>query len=294
MLNLLLCIAANVGILTCFRLFGRYRLDTFQAIVFNYLTCVLTGICFVGGERFVRVFTGSTSWLPIALVLGGIFIGTFYLMARTTQVYSMTVSSVAVKMSLIIPVLFSLLVLGIKSKEYSVLNYIGLITAFLAIYASSVRRQDVTLPQPGRHFILPVSIFILGGIIDTTINFVNHRYLTPADEALFPILTFFSAAVIGVIVLLIRRTPIRGKNILGGFFLGVVNYFSMFCLIRALTAFENDGAMVYPLLNVGIILFSTLISGLFFKEHFSRLNIFGVLLALLTIIFLSYQELLAL
>lgn len=290
---LFLCIAANVGIFTCFRAFRHYGLNTFEAIVFNYLVCVLTGALFAG-ESLAGVISDGDPWIPYAVVLGGIFIGTFYLMARTTQVFSMTVSSIASKMSLVIPVLFSLLILDIQSRSYSPWNYTGMFLALAAIFASSYKGGRVNRTHGGGVlYLLPVAVFILGGIVDSTINYVSYRFLSGSDEAVFPVVIFASAGIIGLVALLIRRQRPSWPNVAGGAVLGVVNYFSVYYLVRALSVFSHDGALVYPMVNVGIILFSSLISRLFFGEKFSVLNVAGIFMAILAILLLSHQEILS-
>jgi len=294
MLEVLLCVLMNVGIFVCFRMFGVLKLNTFQAIVFNYITCVITGLIFVGDAGFIKQISISQTWVPIALSLGVIFIGTFYLMAITTQKFSITVSSIAAKMSLVIPVLFSLFVLGIKSKDYSIINYLGIFSAVVAILLSSYKEKKIDSEVlKGPDLLLPISIFLLGGIIDSTINYTNHHFLTDKEEAIFPLMIFLSCSVIGFTMIGIKRQKIKIKNILGGVALGIVNYFSIYFLLRALSEFQNDGAIVYPLINVGIIFFGAIISVVYFKERLSRVNLAGLVLAVLAIILISYQELLS-
>jgi drug/metabolite transporter (DMT)-like permease len=216
-------------------------------------------------------------------------------MARTTQEYSMTVASIASKMSLVIPVLFSLLILGTRSRDYTLFNYTGILLGFLAILLSSLRNRPGESFTSGKTglFLLPLSVFVLGGTIDTLLNTVNHRYLSPEEEGIFPIFIFLTAGVIGMIVLLAKRAVINFKSVIGGLFLGMVNYFSVYFLLMALRQFDNDGAFVYPMVNVGIILISALISGIFFREKFHARNIAGLLLAVISIILLSHQELIS-
>lgn len=292
MLQILLCVLMNVGIFVSFRLFGLLKLNTLQAIVFNYITCVITGLVFIGNFKTISSLTFTEPWIFIGIGLGGVFIGTFYLMAITTQKFSITVSSIATKMSLVIPVLFSLLILGIHSKDYTIFNYTGMAMAIIAILLSSYKEKKIkTEALSGFDLTLPVWVFILGGIIDSSINYTNHTFLTTREEAVFPIIIFASAAIIGGMVVLIQKQPITRKNILGGVALGIVNYFSVYFLLTSLSAFQNDGAMVYPLINVGIILIGAVVSIMFFNEKLSKINIVGIVLALVSIGLISYQEL---
>ena len=292
MVALLLCILSNIGIFVCFRLFKVFNLNTFQAIVFNYVTCVATGIIYLQERSALSHINWSTDWVLIGVVLGAVFIGTFYLMARTTQIFSMTVSSIASKMSLIIPVLISLFILNIQSKQYSVLNYIGMAMAIVAILLSSIKGKKIrSVHVRGIAVLLPLAVFLLGGLIDSAINFTNFKYLGPETEPVFPIVIFSSAAIIGLTSIILSNNRIVLKNVIWGVVLGVVNYFSIYFLLRSLSHFKNDGALLYPLLNVGIIIMASLVSVLFFKERLSRINLLGLTLAVSAIVLISYQEL---
>ena len=292
MAALLLCILSNIGIFVCFRLFKVFNLNTFQAIVFNYVTCVATGLVFLKERSALYNVNWSMDWVIIGAVLGAVFIGTFYLMARTTQVFSMTVSSIASKMSLMIPVLISLFVLNIQSKEYSGLNYLGMTLAIVAILLSSLKGKKIeAVHVPGLAVFLPIAVFLLSGLIDSIINYTNFEFLTPDTEPVFPIVIFSSAAIIGLVAIMLGKNRLAFKNVIWGVVLGVVNYFSIYFLLKSLSHFKNDGAIFYPLLNVGIILIASFVSVMFFKEKLSRINLLGLIMAVSAIILLSYQEL---
>jgi len=282
----------NVGILSFFHLFPKYRIDTFQAIVINYVVCVFTGLIFIGSFEPVLIIE-IRPWMPIAVFLGGIFIGTFYLIAITTQRYGISVSSIASKMSLAIPVVFALFIFDIESKNFNTWNYLGLFLALIAIYLSSYKSLDLQTHGHGKGLswlVLPAFVFLFGGIIDTTINYTNYKFLTTADAPVFPIYIFASASIIGIAVIIIRKKRIHLASILGGVFLGVVNYFSVYFLLGALTAFQNDGAVVYPVLNMLIILGSALVSISLFGETLESRNKVGLLLSLISIFLISHQE----
>ncbi len=294
MVFLILCILMNVGIFTVFRLYPRYGIETFQAIVINYVVCVITGVIFVGNTASFQSISFTAPWMVVSFFLGGVFVGGFYLTAITTQRFSMTVSSVASKISMAIPVLFALFIFDIKSKIFDGWNFLGLFLALAAIYLTSVKSKTGLLSgkASGLLILLPVSVFLIGGAIDTTINYTNYMYLTKEDEAIFPVFVFLSAAIFGIILISFKGYRIRKKNIKGGVMLGIINYFSLYFLVRALSAFKNDGAMVYPILNMGIIMLSALVSVLIFHEKMERRNKLGLIISFVAIFLISYQELL--
>jgi uncharacterized membrane protein len=77
------------------------------------------------------------------------------------------------------------------------------------------------------------------------------------------------------------------KNLLGGVALGIPNYGSMLFMLWAL-ADGLGGSVVFPVNNVGIIVATAIGAVLIFREHLSRINRAGVVLAALSIILMAY------
>ncbi len=293
MFYLLLTILANVAIFMAFRSFSKFDIRTFPAIITNYGVCVVTGIIYTGISHVGQEVDSSAPWFYAAMVLGLIFVSTFYLMAMTTQLRGVSVATVASKMSLAIPVVFSLFFLKLGTNELDIWNYVGIALAFVAIIMVSNRKSNtnkIKQPLTLKYIALPLSVFILGGIIDTSLNYTNHHYITAATESVFPIFIFGFAFVFGLIFTLVKGVTFRKKDILGGIYLGIPNYFSIYFQLKALSAFDNNGAILYPSMNIGIIIASTLAAILFFREKLSRINAIGVGLAVIVIVLLSHQE----
>ncbi|MEJ8756091.1 hypothetical protein WG947_03725 [Pontibacter sp. H259] len=300
MLYLLLSILASTSLVFIFKMFQRYNVHTFQAIVVNYVTCVVVGFLFSGGSAALQPEVFGRSWVIYAFVLGTIFIGTFYLIALTTHKVGVTAASVATKISLVIPVLFSLLVLQNSLKDYTFINYIGMFAALVAIILSSVRPKTDSSEQhasPLLMFLLPFIIFLNSGIADSLINYTNANLLQQHEAPQFTMLTFSASAMVGLLVLLYLlisgKTTFYRKSILAGILLGIPNYFSIYFLIKALYAFGNDGAFLYPVNNIGIILAGALGAVIFFKEKLTKINLAGLGMAVLALILISYQEIIA-
>ena len=293
MFYLLLTILANVGIFMAFRSFSLFKINTLPAIVVNYGVCVITGILYVGFDKVSNEFDPESAWFISASLLGLIFITTFFLMAHTTQVRGVSVASVASKMSLAIPVVFSLFIFKYAVSSLDLWNYLGIMLAFVSIGLVSRKKKSAEKSAVTFKFlILPMAVFLLGGLIDTSLNYVNHHFIDEHIEPIYPIFIFFAAFVLGTLMVIIKKVKFGWKELAGGIYLGVPNYFSIFFQLKALSAFDNNGAIVYPALNIGIIVGSTLLAILLFKEKLSRINYFGVFLALVVIFLLSYQEIL--
>ncbi|ARS33995.1 hypothetical protein [Pontibacter actiniarum] len=303
MLYLLLSIFCSASLIFIFKLYERYNVHTMQAIAVNYGVCVLVGLCFPGGADVLQPEIFSRTWAYYAMALGFIFIVTFYLIAVTAQKVGVTVASVAAKISLVIPVLFSLLVLQTTVKEYTWLNYTGMAAALVAIVLSSLRPRQQEAGEAGTRVplvlavVLPLVIFLNSGVADSLINYTNQHHLQPHEASQFTMLTFAASAVIGGAVILYQRTrhktSLRRRSFVAGVVLGVPNFFSIFFLIQALRYFNNDGAFFYPINNIGIILAGAAGAAILFKERLNPLNKLGLALAVLALLLISYQEIIA-
>jgi drug/metabolite transporter (DMT)-like permease len=294
MFYLFLSIIFSVMLLTNFRLYPKYNISTFQAIAFNYPICFLTGLALMPkGQSFELSF--SENWTFYALLLGVGFIITFLLSGFSTQRMGMTATSLANNISLVIPVLFSLLIFKTQSRPFDTLNYLGLVLALGAVALSTFKKSSEKVSGKGIDVLLPIVVFLMYGITNTSINYLNINYIKSADRTVPVTLVMILGAILaGMTVLFIQvirgKEKIALKNILASITLGVPNFLSFYFLILALTAYGNSGAFVYPLYNIGVILLSALVAYVFFKEKLSILNKIGLLLAILAIGLISWQD----
>jgi uncharacterized membrane protein len=311
MLFLLLSIALSVLLLLNFRLFPRYGINTFQAIVFNYPVCFLTGLVLLPGDQVFKLELAQT-WTWLALGLGVGFILTFLLSGASTQRMGITATSLANNLSLVIPVCFSLFVFnanGTASAGFDTLNYLGLVLAVVAVGLSTYKKEPATSPEEtagvapaksgfrGGNVLLPVAVFLFYGATNTMINYMNLRYIPSADKTIQVTLTMVIGAVAaGLLMLAVRlvqgKETFQPRSLIGAVTLGIPNFLSFYTLLLALSAFRGNGAFVYPLYNIGVILLAALMAALFFHERLSFANKVGLALAVVAIGLISWQVLL--
>ncbi|GAB3282219.1 hypothetical protein GCM10027347_58330 [Larkinella harenae] len=296
MLFLCLSIVLSVVLLLNFRIFPRYQVNTFQAIVFNYPVCFLTGFLLLPRNQPFSIDLAQT-WTWLALGLGVGFIITFILSGISTQRMGITTTSLANNMSLVVPVCFSLFVFQSGGKTFDAFNYIGLVLAVVAVGLSTFKKEEgQTVKTFGWATLLPVAVFLLYGTTNTMINYMNIRYISSADNTLQVTLTMVLGAVLAGLVMLTFRA-VQGKekfefrNVLGAVTLGVPNFLSFYTLLLALSQFGGNGAFVYPLYNIGVILVAAVTAALFFNEKLLVVNQIGLALAILAIGLISWQEL---
>lgn len=285
MLYLALSVLCSSLIFIVFKLYDTYKVQTLYAIVTNYVVACMVGLFFNPTTVTITSLTQKPWFIGTAL-LGILFILIFNIMGKSAQVNGVGVTSIATKMSLVIPVLFAVLV---YKDSLSVFQIIGIFLALGAVYLASVKKKGIHLNK--NHIWLPILVFIGSGIIDTSIKFIQEAYLNDGEYPIFSSTVFGAAAVSGFLFVSYRgiKTPLKInlKNVIGGICLGVPNYFSIYFLLKALNNNQLNSSSVFTINNVAIVLFTTLLGILLFKEKLSTKNILGVILAILSIILVA-------
>jgi drug/metabolite transporter (DMT)-like permease len=286
LIYLLLSILASTIIFIIFKLFEKFQINIFQAIVVNYCIAFTTGILSYNGTITISQLP-NLDWFYYTLILGALFIIVFNLMAITTQKSGLSVVSVATKMSVVVPVLFGLLY---YNESLGTVKLIGIAIALIAVYLTSNKsKQEISVNR--KSIVLPILVFIGSGIIDTSIKFLEDTYVANNDVPLFSAIIFLAAAIIGFIFIIIQI--IRGsfkfefKNIIAGICLGVPNYFSIYFLVKTLRSDILESSGIFAINNVSIVALSTFAGIFIFKEKLIRKNWIGIALAILSIVLIS-------
>lgn len=288
MFYLLATILLNTLLSAIFKLFPRFKVDTLQAIVVNYWVCVITGSVFIGHFP-IGVQSFHQVWFPWALLMGIGFISIFNLLAYSTRVDGITTATTANKLSLVIPVIFSVI---LYNEHIGVAKIIGIILAFPAVYLTTRVKEESHKEQ---HLLWPILLFIGSGLLDTLVKYVQNGYLpTPAVQAVFTIHTFAAAGTIGVIIvsilLILKKATFQWRNVLAGICLGVPNYFSIYYFIRMLNSSVLQSSAAIPVNNIGILVTSSLTAIILFREKVSSLRIVGLILAIVAILLIAFGD----
>ncbi len=286
MIYLLLSILSSSVIFVIFKLFQRYDLNTLQAIIFNYFFASLVG--FIGFIGYTDIsLIPSKSWFPGTLILGALFISVFYLAALTTQRSGLSVVSVATKMSVAIPVFFGII---LYNESTGIIKITGILLALAAVYLTSIKTTE-GIKIKKRNLIFPLLVFVGSGIIDTLIKYLEVTFVAKDEVALFSTTIFALAGTVGIGILIGQavsgKLRLTGKNLLGGIILGIPNYFSIYFLVLALRSEGFESSVVFTINNVAIVLFSTLLGILFFKERLITKNWIGIIIAIISIILVA-------
>ncbi|WP_350288260.1 DMT family transporter [uncultured Croceitalea sp.] len=285
MLDLVLSVLCSSLIFVIFKLFDVFKIQTLYAIITNYIVACVTGLILYT-EKVDAVQVYHSNWFWGTLALGVLFILVFNIMAKTSQQVGVSVASVATKMSLVIPVIIGIV---LYKESLSLLKIIGILLALAAVYFASIKESAISISK--KKLALPILLFLGSGIIDASINYFRETKLTSAEFPLFSSTVFAAAATTGLVFILLKsiKEPLKVnlKNILGGIALGIPNYFSIFFLLRALQNEQLNSASVFTINNVAIVMFSTLLGIVLFKEKLNAKNWGGIGLAIISILLVA-------
>jgi drug/metabolite transporter (DMT)-like permease len=287
MIFIVLSVLLNASIFVVFKGFEKYKVDTFQAIVINYYFAFIVAY-FSSDIHFNIHTTPKEDWFLGAVFLGFLFISMFYVMGLTAQKLGMSVVAVAGKMSVVIPIIFGLV---IYNESLGVFKLLGIILALIAVYFASHKESKLEIDKSVIY--LPFILFLGSGVLDTTLKYIQNTYVSLEETSVYLSVIFLIAGLLGSLLLfyfiMIKRSKLSIINVIGGLALGFVNYFAMFFLLRALQTKGLDSSTVFTINNVAIVLFSTILGIAFYKEKLSKMNIIGIVLAIISIFMITFS-----
>tara|TARA_B110000014_G_C19977479_1_gene506124 strand:- start:223 stop:894 length:672 start_codon:yes stop_codon:yes gene_type:complete len=223
------------------------------------------------------------------MILGFLFIVIFNFYAFGTQKVGIAVSTVANKMSLIIPV--SVVLIMDPGDHLTVLKTIGFVLALIGIYLASTNNGQLSFNK--KYLWLILIIFIGQGISDSIFN-NSKDYLKQGEDMQFFITLFTMAGLSGLLILAGKSVSsfpkLEIKNLIWGIIFGIPNFFSLFYFLEALKLFKatDNTSIVFPLVSMGVVISSAIIGILFYKENLSKGNWLGILFALASIAVFSF------
>ena len=235
LIPLVASILLSTGLFAVFKFIGKKGLPQFPVIIINYITCFVLGNLVLGDQHILRFKTVSTEGFWPLLCLGMLFVGTFFLMAKSTHDSGAAASSMASKMSMIIPIIASVLFWG---EAVSVQMIVGILLAVASVYMISRVKSDnldsqystkilgknsekgsnsesnillnskqISHPQKSFNVIL-ILVFLGSGMVDTLLNVFKQLNYNDFNNEQKAALTFGGAMISGLLVWAVKpRSP---------------------------------------------------------------------------------------
>lgn len=289
MIHLLLALLFSTLIMVTFKIFGKFRIDTLQAITTNYAIAVISGIVTAQPETTVNTLV-QAPWFLNGVLIGFFFITVFSVFAVSSLKAGIAITAVSSKMSVVIPVMLGVFVL--KNDTLTPFKAAGIALALVAFYLTFRKKEPLRLRS--LLVLLPVLLFLGNGTNDSLMSYTNvvHGINENDDTTSLFIVVFSTAFSIGLLITLIRwlifRVPFHRKNLIAGIILGIFNYLSTYYFYKALDSFPNS--VFFPVFNAGIVTLSALTGFLIFREKLRPLNWAGIGAAIVAIVLIALAD----
>jgi len=282
MIFLVLSIIFLSGIFVTFKIIENLKLPVLNIVVINYFIAVLLGSIQSKGNP-INLF--SENWINYAVIIGVLFFIFFILIGKSIELVGLSTTTVASKMSVVIPIIFSILY---YAEDINTLKIIGILLAISGVIFT-VYKKDSSHKKKDYIFLIPLILFVGLGITDFLFGYTQKEFNIEFPE-LFNSIVFLVSFLSSLIYVLVKKQCYLFKNLQVfkyGVILGLTNYLGVYFFMKVLGSGIFDSSIIFGLNNVSIVILSALISFLIFKEKASVVNIFGITFSVSSIIILS-------
>jgi len=284
MIYILLSIFFFTGIFLIFKIIGKKNLPTLNIIVINYFVAAILGNI-QSSENPINAF--SQDWIYMAIIIGLLFFIFFIVLGISAKLVGLSITTVAGKMSVVIPIIFSIIY---YKENVSILKTSGIILAVLGVLFTVYKKTEETKKHKLSEFLIPLLLFIGMGFTDLLFKFSQHKYINENNIALFNSSLFYISFFSSLIYALFSKNHqsfFKKETILYGILLGAVNYLGVLFFIKALGTNIFDSSVIFGINNIGIVILSVLLGLVLFKEKLSSINLVGVSISIAAIFMLS-------
>ena len=246
----------------------------------NYLIASIISLIFLI-EQGKSVFSFDTFMFGVIVAI--IFTASFFIFAKAVAVSGTALAQTSSRLSVAVPVLFSMLMF---KESPTIMQISGIFLAFITIFLFyvSVHKNSKEDDHGLTKYLYLVLLFIGIGLGDFSMKiFQGMRPMTEKPFFLFIIFTY--SFFICITILLIKKIPVLRPTLYLGMFLGVPNVFSSYFILSALTLYP--AVVVYPFINIGIIVLTSVLAYLIWKEKLGFWGILSLSTGVLAIILLS-------
>ncbi len=282
---LIFSILSSTGIFLIFKLIDIKKLPVFNIILINYFVAAILGFTLNrSSQTIVKFFHSDAIWF--SLIIGFLFIIMFFVIGKSSQKAGIAITSVASKMSVVMPISFSILYFG---EILTGTKFVGIVLALAAVFFTVYKKPKDN--NAGNTF-LPVILFFGMGLVDISVKYAQEKFVTPETNSFFTAFLFLVSAFFAVVFTFFNRSSLKNYRNSWvwcfGILLGLVNFGTIYFLIAALNSGIFASAIIFGINNTGIVLLSFLLGLLFFKEKLLKINMVGIILSIAAIFMLTF------
>lgn len=277
MLFLLLAILSSSTIAILMRISSNRISANLSMLAVNYLICSVLGAAYTGFRPVSPEHPGFAITVWLGVISGFLYLGGFVLCQHNTRKNGIVLTSIFMKLGLLVPVIMSLLLFR---EVPSTNQIIGFCIAVFAIVLINLKKEG---SGNGSGWSLILMLLMCGGSDAMSKVFERLGPAKLADSYLF--FCFAVACLLCAGLVLYKKEKPGIPEILFGSLIGIPNFFSAKFLLGALT--KLPAVVVYPSFSVATVLIVTLSGVVVFRERLSKMQ-WGALAAIVTaLVFLN-------
>ncbi|MCI0919867.1 EamA family transporter [Sphingobacterium rhinopitheci] len=284
MLYVILSVFCSIIVAVLIKIARKREIDVQQMVLWNYpSTVLLTYFLFQPSFSDIAIDRLPIQlYVPLIVLLPSLFI----FIALAIKYSGIVKTDVAQRMSLFIPLLASFLLFH---EKLTVNTAIGISVGLIAVICSISWGQSSGQSKKGS-FYFPAIVFVGMGIIDILFKQIAQHKEIPYITSMF--IVFIGALCFALLLLLwkilVKREYFDRSAIVWGIILGVFNFSNIFFYMKAHRALPDNPSIVFTTMNIGVIVLGTFVGILLFKEKLSKINLIGLILAIVSIIIITY------
>jgi drug/metabolite transporter (DMT)-like permease len=284
MLFLLLSILCSVTVGVIFKISRKYTISTLQIVAWNYIFAIL--LCYLSFPPDLNALGAKAPW-SIYISLGVLMPAIFLFLAASIKHMGIVKTDAAQRLSLFIPILAAWLLF---KEDFNTLK----ITAFFIALPAILLVLSKKAENKNNKWIYPAVVLVGFGIIDILfkqIALYTNLAFTSSLLVIFCIAMIITVAAV-VYEIIFKKVRLTGVNLLLGGLVGVFNFGNILFYLKAHQAFAENPSTVFAAMNMGVIIIGSIIGIVVFKEKVSHYNYFGLLLAIVAILLITFSQIL--
>lgn len=280
MKEVIISIIFNVGVSILLKISAnkKYNNNLQQIITYNYLFSAI--FCyFLYPFNNKELDFSKAPWF-IFLCMNFLMPSLFILIGKSIKSIGIARTDIAQRMSLLITVLASFLFF---KENYTLLKIIGLSIGFFSIFFifHTVKKNE----NQSKQWYLPLLIFLGLGLVNILYKLISsNQNFTFTTSSFF---IFSGSFIVSFLFNIFEKQKFHVVSLLWGMGLSILNFGNVIFYLKAHVTLKDNPSIVFATMNLGVIILGSLTGILLFGEKMTKLNYFGLALALLSILIIT-------
>jgi len=256
------------------------RMRTLNVLTINYVFALLI-LPFFLPEGVPLIPPLDPLFLFAGIFNGVLFITNFFVYSKSVQTNGVGITLVSMRMSLIIPVIFSI---SVYAEPFHFGVVIGLVMVLTGL-ALMILKRGMPVMQSIHDGKMLLSMFLMSGSADVVIKIYERTHAPEIHDAHFVGLIYGVALLSGLIFLAWKRQlTFTMQELKIGALIGIPNLLTFVYMLKALSMLP--ATVTFSLAHISVVLGGTLLGRYYWKDHLQRTQWLGIIIALLSILVL--------